>query len=130
MTIKETIDILTTYQELKSSLIAQSELIMSIFKPLSDREHVTEVKPDVWHINEHWIVIWYHWSSRLWGDCADCFSCPERYLGMTEDELRAEKTRIEEKRKAEKARKEKDERYKKYLELKKEFEGKNGKRMI
>lgn len=137
------------YLELKTSLIAQAELIMSIFNPLSDREHVTEVKFEIGHPDGPMIDIWYqisHWDE----DSYDCFSCPERYLGMTEDALRAEKKHLEEekkrklaeraakakatreKRKAEKAKKEakkknieKDERYRKYLELKKEFESEN-----
>jgi hypothetical protein len=129
------------YQELRGSLIVQAELIMSIFKPLGDTEHVTDVKFDIGHPQ---IDIWYqlsHWDE----DYYEFFSCPENYLSMTEDELKAEKTRLEEEEKRKKAEraakakatrekhkaekeaakkvKENDERYKKYLELKAEFEG-------
>lgn len=130
------------YQELKANLMAQAELIMSIFHPLDDMEHITEVKFYEGHPDWPSIDIWYqisHWDE----DSYDCFPCPESYLGMTEDELRAEKKRLEEeeerkraeraakakavreKRKAEKAKKERGKRYEKYLELKKEFEGEN-----
>ena len=137
------------YQELDARLIVQAELIMSIFNPLSDRESVTKVEFEMGHTDEPWIDIWYHgyhWSDD---DSDEYFSCPMRYLGMTEDELKTEKTRIKEeekrkraeraakakatreKRKAEreaaKKAKEKDERYRKYLELKKEFEGNEAK---
>ena len=136
------------YLELQANLIVQAELIMSIFNPTNAGNEVTKVEFEMGHPGEPWIDIWYYyWPSREDGN--DYFSCPERYVGMTEDELKAEKERIKEeekrkreekaakakaareKRKAEKAKKEaekkageKDERYKKYLELKKEFEGK------
>lgn len=138
---------LAQYRELRGNLTAQAELVMSIFDPLNDREHVTEVEFDMEHPCGPHIHIWY--DGYAYGeDYHEFFPCPENYLGMTEDDLRAEKKRIEEeekkkreeraakakatkeKRKAEKAKKEaekkvleKDERYKKYLELKAEFEG-------
>lgn len=137
------------YLELEARLIVQSELIMSIFHPLNDREYVTKVKFEIGHPGGPQIDIWYHISHWL-GDDDDYFSCPEKYLGMTEDELWSEKKHLEEeekrkraeraakakatreKRRAEKAKKEaekkdgeKDERYLKYLELKKEFESEN-----
>lgn len=145
MTSKE----LAQYRELHANLIAQSELIMTIFHPLNDRECVTKVEFNEEHPMRPQIEICY--DGYAYGeDYNEFFSCPESYLGMTEDELRAEKKRLEEKeerkraeraakakatrerRKAERAKKEaekkdieKDERYKKYLELKKEFEGEN-----
>jgi len=135
------------YQELEAQLIVQAELIMSIFHPLNDREHVTKVEFDEGHPSEPWINIWYYLDCHG-VNCDNYFLCPESYLGMTEDELKAEKKRLKEeeerkkaeraakakatreKRKVEKAKKEaekkareNDERYKKYLELKAEFEG-------
>lgn len=131
------------YQELDAMLTVQAELIMSVFNPLNNREYVSEVEFNMGHPNEPWIDICY-FGYAYGEDYNESFSCPERYLGMTEDELRAEKKRLKEeeerkkaekaakakaareKRKAEKAKKEakeKDERYKKYLELKAEFEG-------
>lgn len=137
---------LSQYRELRANLIVQAELIMSVFNPLNDREHVTEVEFDMGHPFGPQIEICY--DGYAYGeDYHEFFPCPESYLGMTEDELKAEKTRLaeeekrkkaekaakakaaREKRKAEKAKKEaekkaseKNERYKKYLELKKEFE--------
>ena len=141
---------LAQYRELRACLIVQAELIMSVFNPLNDREYVSEVEFNMGHPNEPWIDICY-FGYAYGEDYNESFSCPERYLGMTEDELRAEKARIveeekrkkaeraakakadREKRKAEKAKKEaekkdneKNERYQKYLELKAEFEGKEG----
>lgn len=131
---------LAQYRELRAELIVQAELIMSVFHPLDDREHVTEVEFDMEHPLGPHINIWY--DGYAYGeDYHEFFPCPENYLGMTEDELRAEKKRLEEeekrkkaekaakakaareKRKAEKAKEEIGKRYKKYLELKKEFEG-------
>ena len=138
---------ISQYQELNAILIAQAELIMTIFHPLDAGEHVTGVQFNTGHHPGNHIEIWYD-GVAFFEYYHEFFRCPESYLGMTEDELRAEKNRLEEeekrkraeevakekaameKRKAEKARKEakkkageKDERYKKYLELKKEFEG-------
>ena len=133
------------YQELQASLTVQAELIMSIFSPLNDREQVTKVEFDEGHPLGPQIEIIY--SGYSYGeDYTEFFRCPESYLGMTADELKAEKKRLkeeEERKKAEKAAKakatrekrkaekeatkkvkEKEERYKKYLELKAEFEGK------
>ena len=134
------------YQELKANLMAQAELIMTIFHPLDGREHVTEVMFYMGHSMGPQIEIYY--AGYAYGeDYYEFFPCPESYLGMTEDELRAEKKRLEEeeerkraervakakaarekrkaKKEAEKKAREKDERYKKYLELKKEFEPEN-----
>lgn len=140
MTSKE----LAQYRELHACLIVQAELIMSIFNPLGDREYVSKVEFEMGHPDCPWINIWYnnsHWED----DDEEYYSCPESYFGMTEDELRAERARLveeEKRKKAERAAKakatrekrkaekeaekkvgEKDERYKKYLELKAEFEG-------
>lgn len=131
---------LAQYQDLYANLMRQAELIMSIFHPLNDREHVTKVEFDTGHPLGPKIEICY--DGYAYGeDYNEFFSCPESYLGMTEDELRAEKKRLDEeeerkraeriakakatreKRKAEKAKKEVNKRYKKYLELKAEFEG-------
>ena len=139
------------YQELRARLMVQAELIMSVFNPLNDREQVTKVEFNEGHVMGPQIEILYHGYSYE-EDYDEFFSCPKRYLGMTEDELKAEKKRLKEeeerkkaervakakaareKRKAEKAKREaekkvseKDERYKKYLELKAEFEGKEKK---
>ena len=138
---------LAQYRELRAELIVQSELIMSIFNPLNDREYVTGVEFEMGHpLGPH---VEIHYYGYAYGeDYNEFFSCPESYFGMTADELKAEKERIveeekrkraekaakakayREKRKAEKAKKEaekkgieKNERYKKYLELKTEFEG-------
>ena len=143
------------YQELRDNLMMQAELIMTIFHPFNDREHVTEVKfhmehPD-WPSDWPSIEIWYQ-ISRWDGDSDDCLECPESYLGMTEDELRAEKKSLDEeekrkreeraakakaarekrkaKKEAEKKVREKDERYKKYLELKAEFEDEKDSKVI
>lgn len=138
---------LAMYRELHACLIVQAELIMSIFHPLNDREYISEVEFEMGHPDGPWIVIRY-FGYAYGDDYNDSFSCPEKYLDMTADELKAEKARIveekkrekaekaakakaaREKRKAEKAKKEaekkdkeKDERYQKYLELKAEFEG-------
>ncbi len=132
------------YQELRANLMAQVELIMSVFCPLNDREHVTGVEFERGRPLGPQIDIWYHFDCPG-VDCDNYFSCPEKYLSMTADELKAEKKRLKEeeerkkvekaakvkaewekrkaKKEAEKKAKEKDERYKKYLELKKEFEG-------
>lgn len=138
---------LAQYRELRAELIVQSELIMSIFNPLNDREYVTGVEFEMGHPLGPQVEI--HYTGYAYGeDYNEFFACPESYFNMTADELRAEKTRIVEeekrkkaekaakakaaweKRKAEKAKKEaekkdneKNERYQKYLELKKEFEG-------
>lgn len=128
------------YQELKDNLMAQAELIMAIFHPLDDREHVTEVMFYMGHPMGPQIEIYY--AGYAYGeDYNEFFPCPANYLGMTEDELKAEKKRLEEeeerkraervakakatreKRKAEKAKKDRGKRYEKYLELKAEFEG-------
>lgn len=140
---------ITQYQELKTHLMMQAELIMVIFHPLNDREHVTEVMFNEGHPMGPQIEIYY--DGYAYGEnYNEFFPCPEKYLCMSEDELRAEKRHLEEeeerkraeraakakaareKRKAEKAKKEaekkdseKDERYRKYLELKKEFESEN-----
>ena len=137
------------YLKLRDNLMAQAELIMSVFHPLNDRECVTKVEFNEEHPMGPQIEICY--DGYAYGeDYNEFFPCPENYLGMTEDELRAEKKRLDEeeerkraeraakakaareKRKAEKAKKkaekkdsEKDERYRKYLELKKEFESEN-----
>ena len=136
------------YLELRANLIVQAELIMSVFNPLNDRENVTEVEFDEGHPMGPQIEIYY--DGYAYGeDYHEFFPCPERYLGMTADELKAEKERIKEEEKRKKAEraakakatrekrkaereaakkvKEKDERYKKYLELKAEFEGKENK---
>ncbi len=141
---------LAQYRELRAELIVQAELIMSIFDTLNDREYVTDVEFEMGHPDGPQIDIIY--SGYAFGEnYHEFFHCPENYLGMTEDELKAEKKRLKEeekrkkaekaakakaareKRKAEKAKKEaekkdneKNERYKKYLELKAEFEGKEG----
>ncbi len=138
---------LAKYRELHACLMVQAELIMSIFNPLGDREYVLKVEFEMGHPDCPWVNIWYNISN--WGDDdEEYYSCPESYFDMTADELKAEKARIveeekrkkaekaakakaaREKRKAEKAKKEaekkdkeKDERYRKYLELKAEFEG-------
>lgn len=128
------------YQELKDNLMAQAELIMAIFHPLDDREHVTEVMFYMGHPMGPQIEIYY--AGYAYGeDYNEFFPCPESYLGMTADELKAEKTRLEEEEKRKKAemvakamasrekrikekeKKEKEKRHKKYLELKAEFEG-------
>ena len=134
------------YLELDAMLTVQAELIMTIFHPLNDREHVTKVEFNEGHPLGPQIDIYY--DGYAYGeDYHEFFRCPESYFGMTEDELKAEKMRLKEEekrqkaekaakakatretRKAEKAKKEaekkdkeKDERYKKYLELKAEFE--------
>ena len=135
---------ISQYLELRANLMSQAELIMSVFKPLDDREEITEVDFNMGHPLGPQIEILY--DGYAYGETYhEFFPCPEGYLGMTEDELRAEKKRLEEeeerkkaeraakekaarerrkaKREAEKKAKEKDERYRKYLELKKEFEG-------
>lgn len=135
------------YRELKANLIVQAELIMSIFHPLNSREYITEVKFEIGHPQGPHIQIYYE-GYNYGEDYRDFILCPENYLSMTEDELKAEKARLveeEKRKKAEKAaqrvakakatrekhkaerekrkaKKTKDERYKKYLELKKEFE--------
>lgn len=134
---------LAQYWELKAQLIVQSELILRIFDSINAEDDVTKVEFELGYHDEPRINIWHHW--RSYGeDYDDYFSCPERYFNMTEDELKAEKARLEEeekrkkaekatkekaarerrkaKREAERKAKEKDKRYKKYLELKKEFE--------
>lgn len=132
---------ITQYQELRNSLMVQAELIMTIFHPLNDKERVADIEFYERHPLGPQIEI--HYFGYAYGeDYNEFFPCPENYLCMTEDELRAEKKRLEEeekrkreeraakaksareKRKQEKAKKEADKRYQRYLELKAEFEGK------
>lgn len=112
------------YRELKANLIVQAELIMSIFHPLDYREYVTEVKFEIGHPQGPHIQIWYE-GYNYGEDYHDFILCPENYLSMTEDELRAEKKRLEEEAKEKREREELEERDRcEYERLKKKFEGK------
>jgi len=121
------------YQKLKGDLEQQAELILSVFHPLTlnGHEQFTKVEfSDFDNFGPH-IYIWF--SGYSYGeDYNDSFKCPKSYLYMTKDELVAEKSKLdeEERRKRNEAEKKesrrqqqyKKARYKKYLELKKEFE--------
>jgi len=133
---------LAQYRELHARLMVQAERIMSVFNPLNDQEDITEVEFAKGRPLGPQVNIFYD-GYACGKDYHEYFVCPENYFSMTAAELKAEKKRLaeeekrkfeeraakakatREKRKAEKAIKEKGKRYKKYLELKKEFESEN-----
>ncbi len=124
------------YQKLRGDLEQQAELILSVFHPLDGHEQFTKVEFSDYANFGPQIHIWF--SGYSYGeDYKEFYNCPKSYLYMTKEELVAEKSRLdeEERRKREEAKKKEESRrqqqnkkarYKKYLELKKEFEGTEG----
>jgi len=125
------------YQNLNDKIEEQVHLILSMFNPLREKESYLKFDFDDSANFGPKIRIWYTRCSDD-GEYNDFEVYPKSYLYMSKEKLTAEKKRLDDEREelikktemlarkaAEKREKRnRDARYKRYLKLKEEFEGK------
>ena len=128
------------YQDLNAKVDEQAMFILSVFNPLRKNESYLKLEfDDIANFGPK-IRIWYTGYGET-GQYNEFEDYPKSYLYMSKEELAAEKKRLDDEQEelikkissiAEKAaekreKRKRDARYKRYLKLKEEFEGKEAK---